>query len=188
MVSTLVPGTNTYATRAEADTYLGDSPFALLWAVVTNDNKDRSLLTAFLLIQRQTWQGERTGGDAQVPAFPRTGLTSCDGVAQSSVTTPDDIKNGQIELAYAISQDPTIATVANSGSNTKRLQAGSASIEFFNSTDGSGGVTASRFPANVQELFRCYLAGMDGGGAESFGTCDRSIFDPCNSYDRNTPL
>jgi len=178
MVSTLVVGTNTYATLAESNTYLGDSIDSGNWDFLGDDDKTKALISAFRLLEKQSYSGTKTD-PLQTAAFPRTGL-SCHGAAVDSVTVPEDVESAQIELAYALSQDPTLATQANTGTNEKRLQAGSASIEFFNSTDGSGGYLASRFPANVQELLNCDLASSSStAGAEAFGTGCPSIFPVC---------
>lgn len=193
MPSTLTVGTNTYVTLAEATTYLDDSINASAWAFLDPDDQTRSLISAFRLLEKQSWAGAQTD-PLQTADFPRTGL-ECHGEVVDSATVPEDIEAAQIELAFALSQDPTLATQANTGTNTKRLQAGSASIEFFNSTDGSGGVTASRFPPNVQELINCYLASSVGGaGSEEFGTGCPSIFPCCDTdatpsdYNRNQPF
>lgn len=189
MPSALVVGTNTYVTLAEANTYLEDSVNAGAWAFLSDDDKIRALISAFRILEKQPWAGTKTN-PAQTADFPRTGI-SCNGETVDGATVPADIKAAQIELAYVLSQDPTLATAANTGSNTKRLQAGSASIEFFNSTDGSGGVTASRFPPHIQELLNCYLGGGSGtAGSEAFGTGCDSIFPCCDNdgFDRNQPF
>lgn len=189
MVSTLVVGTNTYVTNAEADAYLEDAVNGGPWAFLSEEDQDRALITAFRLLQKQSWAGSKTDPD-QVAAFPRAGVT-CNGEAVDETEVPPAVEDAQIELALALTQDPTLVTAANTGSNTKRLQAGSASIEFFNSTDGSSGITASRFPPQVQELLNCFLAGSDtGSGAESFGTGCESIKPCCDNdgFDRNLPL
>jgi len=189
MVSTLVPppgpGINTYVTRAEADLYMADSfGQSALWAALTNDQKDQALLTAFKLLDRQVWQGEATG-EAD---FPRTGLTDCAGLAVDDSTVPDDIESAQIELAFAITQNPGLVTSTSTDDNTKRLKAGSAEIEFFN-RDGSPSQVIGRFPANVMELIHCFLASYAGalGGAESFGTECPETFD-VDGFDRNEPF
>lgn len=184
-VSTLTVGVNTYVTRAEADTYLGDTyGQAALWAAQSNDQKDQALLTAFKLLERQVWQGTAVGAIS----FPRTDLYDCAGLAVSSASVPDEVEQAQIELAFAITQDPTLATKTTTDDNTKSLKAGSAAIEFFN-RDGSPSQVIGRFPANVMELIRCFLASYAGGmsGAETFGNECPETFDT-DGYDRNNPF
>lgn len=184
MPSTLVVGTNTYVTRAEANTYLGDSfAWATNWDALLDEQKDQCLLSAFRLLEKQSWAGESVGG---TPFFPADGVTDCYGEEIDNSTVPPDIEAAQIELAYAISQNADLETLTTTDDPTRRLQAGSASIEFFN-RDGS--VTPARFPGNVMELIKCYLASSTGGtGIEAIGADGESIFDPCDDYDRNLPF
>lgn len=184
MPSTLTVGVNTYVTRAEATTYLGDVIGAESWAFLDPDTQDKALLTAFKLLERQLWQGEAVGA----VDWPRTGVIDCEGEPVSDATVPDDIESAQIELAYALTVDPSLAGKTTTADNTKRLKAGSAEIEFFN-TDGSDNFAPGRFPPNVMELIKCFLEGAGGAAAsaESFGTeCPKDL-SPCR-YDRNQPL
>lgn len=184
MPSALVVGTNTYVTQAQADTYLGDSfAWSTNWSALTSDQKDLALLSAFRLLEKQQWEGTPTAGPAH---FPASGVTDCLGEAIPDSTVPPDIEAAQIELAYAISQNPDLETNTTTDDNTKRLQAGSASIEFFN-RDGT--IFATRFPGNVMELIKCYLRSSSAScGPEAIGATGESIFDECDDYDRNTPF
>lgn len=188
MVSSLVVGTNTYATLAEANTYLEDSSNAVAWAFLDDDTRKRALISAFRLFQKLTWNGTRTGGNAQVAAHPRIGLVDCDGITYDSATVADPVKYGQIELANAISVDSTIEAAANTGSNIKSLKAGSVGVDFFNSTDGSGGVLAARFPPQVMEYIRCFLSGSGAESSEAFGTDGETIFGADGGFERELPL
>lgn len=184
MVSTLVVGTNTYVTRAQANTYLGDSfAWSTNWDALLDTQKDQCLLSAFRLLEKQKWAGESVNG---TPFFPADGVTDCYGDPIDNSTVPPDIEAAQIELAYAISQSTDLETSTTTDDPTKKLQAGSASIEFFN-RDGS--VTPTRFPGNVMELIKCYLASSSGSyGPEAIGADGESIFDPCDGYDRTQPF
>lgn len=186
MVATLVVGTNTYQLQADADALLEDDVSTGAWSFLDSDTKDRCLITAFKLLETQTWQGDKTGGDAQTAQHPRTGLVNCNGDAISDSTTAPDILNAHAQLSYELSQDPSLAGSANTGSNVKKLKAASASIEFFQRTDDEGAPT-SRFPSRIQELISCYLAGGTGGN-EAFGTGADSIFDECDTWGRTNPF
>lgn len=184
MTTALVVGTNTYASLAEATTYLGDLIGADSWALLDPDTQNKALLTAFKLLERQQWQGEAVGS----VDWPRTGVLDCAGDPVSALTVPGDLLTAQIELAYAVTVDNSLVAKTTTADNTKRLQAGSASIEFFN-TDGSDNFQSTRFPSNVMELIRCFLASAVGntGGAESFGTECPETFSP-DGYSRNQPF
>lgn len=187
MVSTLVVGTNTYQLQASANTILGDNIATQSWATKPSATKDQALITAFHMLEAQSWEGEKTGGAGQTAQHPRTGLTNCNGDEVTSVAIAPDIIRAQALLAYELVTNPKIAGTANTGSNIKRLQAGSASIEYFERTDDDEYPT-TRFPTSVQELINCYIEGSDISGVESFGTDGDSIFDPCDSYKRNEPF
>ena len=65
---------------------------------------------------------------------------------------PEEVINGAYELALAITNDPSIIDTGESGgTNTKRLKAGSAEIEFFRPED------AGRLPSTVVRLLGDYL-------------------------------
>lgn len=187
MVSTLVVGTNTYATRAQANTYLGDSSRASAWAFLSNDAKDQALLTATRLFERQCWIGTQTG----TMQWPRSGVTDKYGVARSSSTVPQEIVDGQIELAFEISQDTAKETSGGEGTNTKRLKAGSAEIEYFRPTAGVNGQGSSRFPTPVMELvgqFMCGATGTGIAGAYASGTDQESSFTDSPTFGLDQPL
>jgi len=94
----------------------------------------------------------------QLADFPRDGLVDCDGDEVDSTTYPTDLKAGQFELAYALSQDASIEQASGTGSNVKRLKAGSAEIEYFRPESD-----AQRFPTQVQEYLACFLSTVAGG-------------------------
>lgn len=137
---TIVVGTNSYETRVEADTYLEASVrAALAWAGVDPTTKDRSLITAFRTFEREF--------DLVDPAT---------GLPVDPAAAPQDVKDAQSEYAFELSQNPSLDTVESTGSNQKKLKAGSAEIEFFRPTDGAG---ALRFPKAVMALLGPFIAG-----------------------------
>jgi len=160
MTSTLVVGTNTYITLTEANTYLGDSIRAQAWSFLPSDTRNKALLTAFRIIERQVWEGDATGSIS----FPRTGLTDCEDNAVSSLTVPQQVKDAQAEIAYDLTQNNTLETSGGIGSNVKRAKAGSAEIEFFTSTGGPSGTGSARFEPHILELIGCFLEGANISG------------------------
>lgn len=187
MTSALVVGTNTYQLQASANTILGDNIATQAWATKPSATKDAALITAFHMLEVQRWQGAKTGGSGQTAQHPRSGLTNCNGDEIDENTIAPDIIRAQALLAFELVTNPKLAGSPNTGSNIRRLQAGSASIEYFERTDDDDFPT-SRFPASVQELISCYIEGQSLGGVESFGTDGDSIFDPCDDYDRTEPF
>lgn len=60
MVTKLTVGQNSYVTLAEATLYLGDGARTAPWTKVSDDDKRRSLIGAFRLLEKQKWQGAKT--------------------------------------------------------------------------------------------------------------------------------
>lgn len=119
-----------------------------------------------------------TLGD-QSALHPRSGMSDCDGQAIDSLALAEDLKSGQIELAYELTQDTSLESASNTGSNVKQVGAGSAQVAFFRPTSGSG--ESSRFPNVVMELIRC-LTGSSAGiaGPTITGTTATSSATACD--------
>lgn len=184
MSVSLVVGTNTYVTMAQANAmvaelYVGSAA----WSALDPLQRSRALVEAFRLMERQKYRGTRTGGAAQTAQFPRDGIESCDGYDESG-TTPVSITRAQVLLALAIVADPSVATSDGVATNVKRAQAGSASVEFFGPRTSSG-KKGSRFPTAVQELLSCYLDNGSASGAQAFGTDGEQEY---NDDNLNGPL
>jgi hypothetical protein len=168
----LTVGVNTYVTRAEANAQLSESfVYAAPWTAQDGSSRDRALVEAFGMMERQRYKGTRTGGGAQAAQFPRDGITSCDGYDESGVSpAPVAVRRAQVLLAAAIVVDSSVATSDGQASNIRRAQAGSASVEFFRAGTASG-ARGTRFPTAVQELLKCYILNSDGAfGSLSNGT------------------
>ncbi len=105
---------------------------------------------------RRRWTGEKTGGGAQILAWPRDGAT-CDGDPIPDGSTPQQIIDGEYEFTFAILGDPTILLQLSTGTLLKRAQAGEAGVEFFGPTFGTS--LDLPVPPIVYQLFRCFLEG-----------------------------
>jgi hypothetical protein len=156
-----------YADVATADEYLEAQISATTWRAETDVNqKARALVSATRLIDRQSWQGERTDS-YQVLDFPRTGLTYCDNdEAVPSETVPQEVVDATIELANVLLVDPTAAQeTVNTDSLIQSLRAGSVSISYFRAAE-----LGNRFPLIVQELLGCWLSSRTTGAEGSIAT------------------
>lgn len=189
MTSSLVVGTNTYVSQSAADTYLGDTVRAANWATTSPEAKAQALISATKILDRQLWQGTKTSG-AQALQWPRTGVTDKYGSAVDPSVVHQQVKDAECELAFDLSQDSSLEESGGQGTNTKRLAAGSASIEYFRPTGGVNGEGSARFPANIMELIREFLAGSVAGlsGSYSSGTGVESSFDPSPTFGLNQGL
>lgn len=191
MVSTPTTGTsgNSYATVTEADSYLDDSIRAgLTWATVAPEDKKRALISATRLLDKQQWKGSKADS-ANTLEWPRISVVDGDGNAVGESTVPSGIVNGCIELAYELTQNATLETTKNTGSNDKKLVAGSVEIEFFRpgGVEGTDGIT--RFPIVVMEYIREYLEGYGTNGKPiANGTGQASHFDDCDTYEFTEPF
>ncbi len=165
-MTALVVGTDTYITISEADTYFEHSINGEDWASLGDGDKIRALASATRMFQRTKWQGDPTDVPPTQPlAFPRTGLVDREGNAIADDVVPQDIKDGEAELALALNLDPTVQDELSSGSNIKRVKADVVEVAFFKQVPGG------RYPTVVQEYIQPYTDGSsDVTGSESFGT------------------
>ena len=178
----LVVGSNSYGARAEADAYFNDSLRKDTWAAIVNATKDQGMIEATRVFERQAWAGEKES-PGQDLAFGRTGLTDKDGLALTPAETLEVMKEAEFEYALFLITDPTqLGAREATGSNIKKLEAGSAKVTYFKRINGT------RFPLTVTDLIGDWFGG-DGGssiGGTVSGNCDSSSFtDPDGDYGRN---
>jgi len=174
---------NSYSDLATANTYLDDSVRAGAWEFLDDDTKSRALITATRLIDKQCLVGEQTDPD-QPLHFPATGVVDKEGDEVPDNEVPLGVVYATIELAYGLSQNEALETSANTGSNTKRLRAGSAEIEKFRPGSASGSAGVKRFPTIVQEYLAPFLKKIGANGAAAYGSDQTSQFDNCDTYGR----
>jgi hypothetical protein len=184
-VSTVTIGTDTVSVYNLDD---GDTPaenLASFWNVRlgdvatavgagSTDDLNRALLIASDWLDRAiTFSGTKTVA-TQDRAWPRDGAT-CDGTAITDGTTPGELAFATFWLAGQLLVDPTIADSAGQGSNVKKVGAGSASVEFFTPTIGSG--LDIRIPRVAFDYVKCLQGGSttNAGGVAS-GTGSESAF------------
>lgn len=127
-----------YATLAEANEYLAVDPIrATAWTALSDTQKGQRLVAATRRLDQLRWLGAKTGGDAAQPnAFPRTGLVYADGTAVPDDEVPLAVEQACCLLAGTIAINAAASQAGSSASNTRRVKAGSAEVEFFRPTDG----------------------------------------------------
>lgn len=140
------------------------------FADATQLQRQQALISAARMLDRSVaFTGEETT-PGQPRAWPRDGAANnCTGEDVTDGTTPDDIAFAQYELADILWLDADVAASSGTGTNVKRVKAGSAEVEFFTGTSGTLGET--RLPTVVNDLAGCYVeqSGISGG---SWGTSD----------------
>ena len=152
----LVVGTNSYISVADADIYFSDNLQFDSWDDLTNNKKSRALVTASGQISLAVIE------ECKLPFTP---------------PTTEELEHATAELALAMTLDSSVITQKNTGSNTRRVKAGSAEVEFFNPQKGA------RFPPIVTNILA--EGGCIGGsvvGSYSFGNTGSSSF--CDQDDR----
>jgi len=147
---------------------------ATAWAAATSDNRKRALAAAARWIDRSVvFSGTKTVA-SQPREWPRDGAT-CDGEAITDGTTPDEVAYGEFELAGAILVSSSIVTSSSTGSNVRRVKAGSAEVEFFSQTIGTDQDT--RLPLPAWDYLKCLLGTLSEGSAgQAYGTNECSAF------------
>lgn len=143
-----------YADVATADDYMNGMINADNWDALSDDTKARGLVGATRLLDRQKWLGQRTV-DGQDLAFPRSGLTDCEGTAVDEDSVPQAVVDASILLAMDLASGSEAETAATTENKAKRLKAGSVEIENFRGDPLQSG----RFTLAVMELIGCFLTG-----------------------------
>ncbi len=159
-----------YGTEADADNYMKARWGSETWIDADAADKRQTLVSATRMIDRENWLGQRTVS-AQSLEFPRTGLTDKDGNAVDSATVPLAVEEANYELALALLNDAAVQEADTTGSNVKRVKAGSAEVQFFRPTDGTP------FPTIANDLLKTFresgaLAGLASGSDEVSAFCD----------------
>ena len=148
-----------YASQQEADDFLAVDPTrGAAWAALDDTTKQSHLVAATRRIDLFEFSGEKTGGESQLNAWSRTGAT-CNG---DPVTVTDDvpigIENATILIAGTIAITPAVANQGSSGTNIKRVRAGTAEVEFFQPQDG-----VPIEDETAYSLLACFLANASTG-------------------------
>jgi hypothetical protein len=171
-----------YASVAEADAFLAVDPVrGPAWAALTPlpdavTRKSILLVAATRRLDQLRWAGQKTGGATQETEWPRTGVSYPDGTAVPDDDVPLAVEQACCLLAGTINITATTANAGSSGSNIKRVKAGSAEVEFFKPIDGVDLQDETAF-----NLIKAFLAGVDGVGASFVsGTGETSSFNDVN--------
>lgn len=173
-----------YASVAEADAYLAvDLNRGPTWDTLDPDEKGAALVSATRRIDYENYVGEKTGGSAQINDWPRTGLVYEEtGDPVSTTEVPLEVEHACILQAGTTAVDSKAALNEGSGSNLKKVEAGSAKVTYFRSTDGT-----SFQDQDVFSLLQQWLEGSgvdDSTGNEAYGTCDPSAFTNNQKFNR----
>jgi hypothetical protein len=98
----------------------------------------------------------------------------------ADITT--QLSSATAELALYLQLNQAAITAGNTGSNQKRVKAGSVEVENFRPVKGQ------RFSAHIMGILRAggLISSGGYGGASSFGLCGNSSFSDGNQYNRDS--
>lgn len=121
---------NSYATRAEGNTYFGDRLHASAWSSATDANKDAALLWAAKLLDRSVQLNGTRATATQALNWPRDGMEDESGNPIANTVVPQVVKDVQCELAILLlSSDRSLENQASAQGLTS-LKAGPVSLAF----------------------------------------------------------
>ena len=190
-ISTLTIGGQdyiSYASLAEANIYLAVDPVRMAtWGGLTDDQKNSYLAAATRRLDLLTWQGAKTGGASQANKWPRTGVQYPDGTGVSTTEVPLEVGNATCVMAGSIAMDSDNAEAGSTGTNTKRVKAGSVEVLFFRPAAG--------VPLQDQTAYDMVLLFLEAStvntstGSVAYGTDGTSSFDDIDGWglDRGFP-
>ncbi len=163
-----------YASVAEGNAYLNTDPLrGAAWDALDAEGKGKMLVSATRRLDLERWKGVKTGGEGvQEEKWPRTGVTYLDGTAVSTAEVPKELENATILLAGSIALDAKNADSGTSGSNVKRVKAGSAEVEYFRATTPGSAMQDE----SVMDLIRQFLAGSGVSTGLASGCDEESTF------------
>lgn len=171
-----------YADRDAAEEYAVAAFHATDWLLLSDEDKDRTLVTATRMLDRQSWQGTRTDANQDL-AWPRDNV-GCPDVVDGVI--PQNVITASIEIAIAFASGSDMQSGNNVQSQLQSIRAGDVSLTYFWGSQAE----VSRFPTIVQELLACMLgagAAVSGAlGAFSSGTGGSSVTN--QNFGFNDPL
>jgi hypothetical protein len=165
-----------YGDLADATLYLagGVTPGAVAWRALSSNEKQRRILAARILLDRQPWAGDAVNGPLPALQWPRTGVTYADGTPVSSATVPQEVVWAEYELAAVMAASGDAYGALNSGSNIERVKAGPVEVEFFTGTNGQ----ATPLPKVAWDYVGQFMASAGAAAVGKVsGACGESHFD-----------
>lgn len=158
----LTEGTNSYINYNDALTYFSNRYNSTAWYALSASDAIRVLISASAQISRQVKTAYKL----------------------ANVATPanQELKDAVCELAIAMAADSAVIDQANTSKNVRRVQAGSATVEFFKPSKGS------RFPSEVMRILQAgsMLDGVAVSTPVASGTTVCSSFDDADIYNRTS--
>jgi hypothetical protein len=155
---------NSYVTLAEANTYFETVPSSATWDDKTDDQKNRSLISATRWIDSLNFYGDRCDND-QALKWPRNNY-HVDNVELVCSAIPADIKYATYELARALAND-TDAVTGNTGTEGlyEEVELGELKVKYNTDSQATGSVN------NIFDVYpwlQSYLGAFTLGGSGGY--------------------
>jgi hypothetical protein len=162
---------DSYVTLASANEYHGASMHSAAWDAATDENKNKALVS----------------GTRWLYSYLRWVIGSAITVPDPSVDPADqDIQDATCELAIELLEDNDASENLSTGSNLKKVRAGSVSVEYINAVSGT------KFPTRAQgyvsQWLQDNLPASTSTGAKSYGTSTSSTFADPTDHDMALPF
>ena len=150
---------NSFGTRAEANTFFADRLYTSTWDDASDANKDKALITACSQICQLRFFGEKATSTQALP-WPRLCVRNPDASAYSDLyfdsdEIPTKLKQAQFIYAHELLKSDSISE--NQMSGLKRLSTGTIDLEFEPAMVQASG----KIPAEAMRLLRGLV--MTGG-------------------------
>ena len=128
---------NSYVTLAEADAYFETTPDDSTWADKTDDQKNRSIISATRFIDDFEFYGDRCT-TTQALKWPRENY-KVDGVKLTCTLIPDEVKVATLELARALANNPTALTGSKGTDGTyEEVKLGDLEVKYNTDSQNPG--------------------------------------------------
>ena len=155
---------NSYVTLTEANSYFETVPDNSTWTNKTDDQKNRSLISATRWIDGFVFYGDRCDS-GQALKFPRNNY-QVDGVELACSTIPQNIKYAQFELARALANDTgAITDTTGKDGNFSEVKLGDIEVKYNTTSQGTGTVN------NILDVYpwlQSYLGAYAMAGSGSY--------------------
>lgn len=117
-----------------------------------NDDKEAAIRRAVAYMDGLKWKGTRTFGRSQSLAWPRSGVTDCEGLSIASNSIPPEVIYAQHVLARVEFQSPGVLSPSVSlGAVVKRGKVDVIDVEY----------DTARMQGNIDELRQVVTMAMD---------------------------
>jgi hypothetical protein len=138
---------NSYVTRANAQTYFDGRLDVDEWTNASGADKDRSLIMATYRLEHEEFPGTKAAPTSQALEWPRYGTYDQNGTGWDSDEIPTPIERACCELAIALLKSPTL--LADTGlEGFKQVGIGGGAVAVQPRASFKGG----KLPATVRRL------------------------------------